>query len=706
MHSWSPVFYLRFLAYLILGFGAYYALQPTTQVMYMVYPILWLLYLVLLQVYQRFTYPYAPLLLGILGGMILMLSGGLRVGQIENRLEQAQSARLDSVQALQVILEEDFRLKGNYWRGIAQVESYRRGGRWQDARAKLLLYVPAQDSLLTQEKLLYQSRFILRGKAQLVNPPSNPGTFNFQAFYRNQGMVYQYFAKPRRYHALPSAEAPSLFGFMYALRRNLAHIIDSRLPGEEDQAIVSALLLGIKNGLNPEIKAVFADSGLMHILAVSGLHVGFLVWLLHIIFRGLLGLPYGKGIYTGILILLLWGYVILTGSSPSVLRAVCLFSFILVGRVWNKRPNYYNLLAASAFYLLLYDPFLVFSVGFQLSYAAVAAILYIQPRLYRLWEPQSWILQYIWALLTVSVAAQLGTFPLSVYYFHQFPNYFLVANVLILPLVPLILYGAWAMVLFSWILPLSQFIALLLAYVLRGVLFLTSLIQDLPGATWDGIYWYGSQVVLMYSILFLFLSQLNRPRKWVPACVLLLGVFWAILSLNQAYKQHTQRGLGVFSLYAKGLVYFYQGSEAILLCDSSHRPREKDWQYTINPSLHYQGIHNIRAYHMEDTVSNLPKRILGNQALIVWGKKKILWAYKPLEETDLHRLESIQPDYWLLSKNALEKISDSLDLSTMGYIILDSSIPPWQAEKFLAKSTPWKEKIFLVSKQGAWKVSF
>lgn len=141
-----------------------------------------------------------------------------------------------------------------------------------------------------------------------------------------------------------------------------------------------------------------------------------------------------------ILLLCLWSYAFITSLSPSVMRAVTMFSFIAIANVMQRQTNIYNTLAASAFLLLILEPNMVFEVGFQLSYLAVLGIVSIYPIVYPLFVFKSKWTDTLWQLNCVSIAALIATFPLGIFYFHQFPNYFLVANILVLPLIPFIIY--------------------------------------------------------------------------------------------------------------------------------------------------------------------------------------------------------------------------------------------------------------------------
>ena len=204
--------------------------------------------------------------------------------------------------------------------------------------------------------------------------------------------------------------------------------------------IIQALLLGQRNSISTETYDNYKDAGAVHILAVSGLHIGILLLLLQFLFRPLEILPKGRTIKLVVIVLLLWCFAFLAGLSASVVRAVTMFSFVAYALYLNRPSNTFNILALSMFFiLLLFNPMLLFQVGFQMSYAAVFSIVWIYPMLQRFWTPKNSVLQKIWQLLSVSIAAQLGVLPISLFYFHQFPGLFFISNLLIVPFLGLLL---------------------------------------------------------------------------------------------------------------------------------------------------------------------------------------------------------------------------------------------------------------------------
>ena len=208
---------------------------------------------------------------------------------------------------------------------------------------------------------------------------------------------------------------------------------------ETELAVMIALLLGQQQDIDPETLQEYQLAGAVHILSVSGLHVGFIMLFINFLLKPIPNTSRNSYIKLLIIVVALWSYGILAGLAPSVVRSVTMFSFVAVGQHLRRSVNVYHSLLVSVLLILLWKPSFLFDVGFQLSYLALFFILWLQPLIADFWQPKNKIIRYIWDILTVSLAAQLGTLPLSIYYFHQFPGLFFVTNVLVLPLLGIIM---------------------------------------------------------------------------------------------------------------------------------------------------------------------------------------------------------------------------------------------------------------------------
>ena len=223
--------------------------------------------------------------------------------------------------------------------------------------------------------------------------------------------------------------------FRYYINEKLSHNNYS----DDQLSIINALILGQRQNITKEVYDNYTNAGAIHILAVSGLHVGIILLILNFVFKPVERFKNGKQLKTIILLVLLWSYALIAGGSASIIRATTMFSIVAIGMNLKRQTNIYNTLAISVFVLLLIKPNFLFDVGFQLSYAAVIAIVSFQPILERLWKPKYKLPNLLWKTLTVTVSAQFGIIPISLYYFHQFPSLFWLSNLVVIPFLGVIL---------------------------------------------------------------------------------------------------------------------------------------------------------------------------------------------------------------------------------------------------------------------------
>ncbi|MBT8316946.1 MAG: ComEC/Rec2 family competence protein [Lutibacter sp.] len=273
---------------------------------------------------------------------------------------------------------------------------------------------------------------VVKTEFKTINEPLNPYSFNYNSYLKHQQIHHQISLKSNQFLKLPKNQL-SLKGFASKIRGNINSALVNNGFKNDELAVINALILGQRNSITTDLLESYVGAGAIHILAVSGLHVGIILLLLTFLCKPLHYFKNGKLIATVFIVLLLWMYAIIAGLSASVVRAVSMFTALTVGMQLVQRSSIYNTLVISLFFLLMFNPFYLFEVGFQLSYLAVFSIVWIQPKLYHLWKPAYWLPDKLWQLFTVSIAAQLGVLPLSLFYFHQFPGLFFLSNLILIP---------------------------------------------------------------------------------------------------------------------------------------------------------------------------------------------------------------------------------------------------------------------------------
>ena len=300
----------------------------------------------------------------------------------------------------------------------------------------LLITIP-NDSTFTS--LQVDDELLTFSKVQPINDPLNPRQFNYKEYLERLGIYHQLRISSNQFIPLENPR-PTFIGIASKARNHIIDKLKKENFGTDELGVIQALLLGQRSDISEETYINYQKAGAVHILAVSGLHIGLLLLLIQFLLSPMKHIPKGRTIILIFSVVFLWGFAFLAGLSASIIRATTMFTFVAFALYLNRPSNSFNILALSVLFILLFiNPNFLFQVGFQMSYAAVFAILWIFPMLKKLWFPKNKIVRYFWQLLCVSIAAQLGVLPISLYYFHQFPGLFFISNLIIVPALGIIL---------------------------------------------------------------------------------------------------------------------------------------------------------------------------------------------------------------------------------------------------------------------------
>lgn len=402
--------------------------------------------------------------------------------------------------------------KPNSYKTTAEILIHSKSGEKRHVKGNLLLYFSNE----TQPPN-YGDNVAVTAHVNEIEAPKNPGDFNFKKFMAGKHIYHSAYVAKEKFKITSAATGFSLFRKAHKTRKHLLYILSQAFDQHDDFAVASALILGYKNDLSPEIKHAYSSAGAMHILAVSGLHVG-IVYLMIMFF--LKPLPHfkHKKIIAGIFILFgIWGYAFITGLSASVIRAATMLSFVAVGNMLSRNSNIYNTIAASAlFIIIVFGPFKILEVGMQLSYLAVLGIVYFQPKFVALYKPKNKVVKYIWELTCVSVAAQLATAPLALVVFGIFPNLFLISNLIVIPAAFLVLTSGMIYLFVSfWSEPLTLYAGKILAWEFQGLNTAVTGIEQIPYAATYNINFTSTEAVMIYMFLLLVAAGFTLRKKAV-----------------------------------------------------------------------------------------------------------------------------------------------------------------------------------------------
>lgn len=273
-----------------------------------------------------------------------------------------------------------------------------------------------------------------------IAKPLNPHQFDYSNYMKSLG-VYNQLQFSEKEILKSQKGSKTLLGIAQNLRAGIVEKLQKTKLKTNERAIIQALVLGEKKDIDKNLYNEYAAAGAVHILAVSGLHVGILYIILAFFFKPFLRWKNGVLFQAISIVILLWGFALLSGLSPSVTRAVTMFSFFAVAKIFNRESNSINTLFLSFLTLLIINPLWLFQVGFQLSYLAVFFIVWLLPIFQKAGYSKYWLVRKTWSIIAVSVCAQIGVLPLSLYYFHQFPGLFLLTNIVVLPFLTLLMFG-------------------------------------------------------------------------------------------------------------------------------------------------------------------------------------------------------------------------------------------------------------------------
>lgn len=394
-----------------------------------------------------------------------------------------------------------------------------KGTAWNKTREKIVL-ITENDGLTVQEKDI----ILFNTKLKQIERNHNPGEFNAKMYWISKGVRYQGFGTKDQLTILQEGEL-SWFTKSLNRSRDYSTALLNQYVGSKDAPLIRAILLGDKSDLDITTKQIFTNTGAMHMLAVSGMHVGLIVVLLLGIFKWLFAFRV-KRIALVLTILILWYYAFLTGFSASVVRAVVMFTILILSQFLKRGYHPLNSLAIAGFFILIYDPLSFFDIGFQLSFLAMVGIFTVFPLIEHAFTFKNKILQTAWQGTAIGLAAQVFTTPISIYYFHQFPNYFILTNFGVMLFSGIMLGLAIGLLIVGKIpfisIPVGWFLALCCTCLVGYIAF----IEQIPGAVAIGFSPSWIWVALAYIVALLFLKLLET-RKW--ALILLWTtplIFW------------------------------------------------------------------------------------------------------------------------------------------------------------------------------------
>lgn len=449
--------------------------------------------------------------------------------------------------------------------------------------------------------------------------PKNPNQFDYSNYLKNKQIYGQLYADASEIK-ISSLIEKNIWYYAAQIRNTIINNLKKDGFNATELNVAIALILGQQQDIDPEIIQDYQYAGAVHILSVSGLHIGFILLFVTFILKLVPNNRKGSLLKLIVILSSLWLFGILAGLAPSVVRSVTMFSFIAIGQHLRRSVNIYYTLLVSILLVLLVQPSFLFDVGFQLSYLALFFIIWLQPLLGQLWEPKNKLLKYIWDIISVSFAAQIGTLPLSLYYFHQFPGLFFITNLVIIPLTGIIMgLGVVVMILAFFnqcpffLLKALEWSLYLINQIIHTIAsFEEFILKDIPFNT---LLLIGSYSLILTSILW------SEKRNYSRLVALLLSVIGIQCSyLWNEWKVENQNEWVVFNVKKNTLIAERNGKKVTLFAnDSLQKIGAKN--NNLNAYLVGNFSHLAGAKELKNTAFFHEKRILIVDSTGVYPKK-------------------------------------------------------------------------------------
>ena len=538
------------------------------------------------------------------------------------------------------------------------------------------------DKESTAENINVSARILTTAVLQNVKPPLNPYQFNYKNYLENLGIYHQIFLKDQVVLAIPQSPK-SIMDYAQAIREMFNKRFQKLAFKPTEHALINALLLGQRQDITTDVYEDYAKAGAIHILAISGLHIGILLLILQFIMKPLLYFRHGKFVRLLMILCLLWSFAIIAGLSPSVVRAVTMFSLFAIVRGLKRTSNSLNTLAVSAFILLLFRPGFCFDVGFRLSYAAVASIITVKPVLDKWWRIKHRIGNWFLDLFKVSIAAQIGVLPLSLYYFHQFPGLFFVTNMVVVPCLILILGLGILMLVLIGIHQPPDLLIQILSWFVQIMNRFVEWVASKEAFLFDQISFDLTALILSYLILF-FLSIFYYKRTFKNLMVL-GGSILVFQVVVQQLPALTSKNAFVIFHKSRYSVFGLQSNQHLEIhhdLDSINRLRMLN-DYTIGAAIKTQSTNSIqRLYKVDD---------------------KLLLV---VDSLGIYTIKSVKPQWVVLRQSPKINLNRLIDSLSPELIIWDGSNYKSYQERWKLTCEAKKIRYHQTSEKGAFLVNY
>jgi len=575
--------------------------------------LLFILILIINYIYRSFKVYNHKSIFSFFLYFLLFVISGLRCS-VHNELNNSDHFSKRNADYLKIFTADEPTQNGSIIKFRARVIKAIKNKRTSRVSGNLMVAIRSDGA--HSLRVIYGSTFIIPARYTSVAPPYNSGEFDLRSWMANQNVYHQAFLKKEEMVSTAEQKGNFFISFSLNLRQRQMAIYRKLIKDDEAFAVATALILGYRSDLNATTLSAYSKTGTIHALSVSGMHVG----IIYLVLEWMLKWMDRKGImkWTKVLLMIcmIWFYTILTGCSASVLRSAIMLTLFILTKSLHKDANSYHILILSGCILLLYQPFLLWDVGFQLSYLAVLGLIWLQPLIEGMISFKwNWI-KKLWSLISLSIAAQVLTSPFSVYYFHQFPVYFIFSNLFIALPVTLLMYSGIAILLFHlhWLAPAFEW---LLCFMNKGLIWMS----QLPLSVIEGIWISKTEFTLLFIGLMCLLIGLQYRIKPIFWTSLLLFFILQLLLTIDYFNCNAQKKIILFSLNRNYAAAFISGRSAVLLTDLM--VNNPAFKFHIQPGLDQLKVKKITCVPWEATY-NSNKLIIASQQLQFYNFRVLL----------------------------------------------------------------------------------
>lgn len=528
-------------------------------------------------------------------------------------------------------------------------------------------------------------------KPAVIESVTNPGGFDFKQYAAAQHIFHQVYLTKKDYRIVGQLPLPITGSLLQKARQYILHILHQYIKNNRERGVAEALLIGYKVHLDKALMNAYSNTGVIHIIAISGLHLGMIYSLLLLLFKPIRRLKQFSWIRTICILFFLWGFALLTGAGASVLRAAVMFSFLLLGEQQNRPHHQMNSLAGSAFCLLLFRPDFLWDIGFQLSYAAVLGMLFFARPIEKLIFLKNKLLQLGWQMCSITLGAQILTLPLLLYYFHSFPNLFLIANWIAIPVSGLILYLLIGLLMLAPFSIIASPLGTCIDWLLLQMNQLIEKTASLPFALTEYIQISGWQMLLIFAcIIALYQWLLHKSKLFFFVAASMLLLIFGIHTIDSLHYRYQK----------KIIIYHSPKHSAMDIMEGLGHQFLGDPAVNFNPVLVNQVVKPSRSLYRTGK-SIFPVSIALQKPFIISRNKVILVAGPQLPFPDLATVPTVDLIVITGSRPVPMKAIAKYFPATL--LVFDSSTPLWKIQKWKKEAEHLHLRHYSIPEKGAFE---